>query len=40
MHPVGVSWGYRPTAMLQTLGAETIVHSLDDLKNLLSCVVG
>ncbi|MBE6636350.1 MAG: HAD family hydrolase [Ruminococcaceae bacterium] len=40
MHPVGVSWGYRPAAMLQTLGAETIVHSLDDLKNLLSCVVG
>ena len=40
MHPVGVSWGYRPASMLEALGAEAIVTSLDDLKALISHPVG
>jgi len=35
MHPVGVAWGYRPKELLLSLGAETILSSLEDIKNLI-----
>lgn len=35
MHPVGVSWGYRPKELLLSLGAETILTSLEDIENLI-----
>ena len=35
MHPVGVAWGYRPKELLVSLGAETILTSLEDMQNLI-----
>ena len=35
MHPVGVAWGYRSKEMLLSLGAETILSSLEDIQNLI-----
>ncbi len=35
MHPIGVSWGYRPEELLLSCGAEAILSSLEDIKNLI-----
>jgi phosphoglycolate phosphatase len=35
MHPIGVSWGFRPPELLTKLGAEYIITSLDDFKKLI-----
>ena len=35
MHPIGVSWGYRPPELLTELGAEYIITCLDDFKKLM-----
>ena len=35
IHPVGVSWGYRPKELLQELGAEMIIHDLSDFEKLI-----
>ena len=35
MHPIGVNWGYRPKELLLACGAETILSTLDDFKNLI-----
>ena len=35
MHPVGVSWGYRPQELLLSCGAERILTSLQDFKNMI-----
>ena len=35
MTPIGVSWGYRPTAILAEEGAHLIVNSSDELKAFL-----
>ncbi len=35
MHPIGVSWGYRPKELLLDLGAETIIDGLEGFKKLV-----
>ena len=35
MHPIGVSWGFRPPELLAKLGAEYIITSLDDFEKLI-----
>lgn len=35
MHPIGVSWGYRPASLLTELGAEKIVTCYDDFVSLV-----
>jgi phosphoglycolate phosphatase len=34
MHPIGVSWGFRPAELLTELGAETIICGIDGFKEL------
>lgn len=34
MHPIGVSWGFRPPSLLTELGAETIICGIDGFKEL------
>jgi len=35
MHPIGVSWGYRPTELLLSCGAERILTSLADIRKMI-----
>ena len=35
LHPVGVSWGYRPKELLKELGAEMIIHDASDFEKLI-----
>lgn len=35
MHPIGVSWGYRPASLLTELGAEKIICDPDGFKELI-----
>ena len=35
MHPIGVSWGYRPPSLLTELGAERIISDLESFKALV-----
>lgn len=35
MHPIGVSWGFRPAELLTELGAEYIISDIDGFKRLV-----